>query len=95
MVGPPMMSTIGIYFKKHRGLANSIFTGSASVGGLILAPIFTTLFEEYGYTGTMIIVAGLLLHSLVSAAFLRPPSWFSKHTQKISSSNIGLIELGD
>ena len=77
MVGPPMMSTLGVYFKKHRGLANSIFTASASVGGLILAPVFTTLFEEYGYTGTMLIVAGLLLNSLVSAAFMRPPSWFT------------------
>ena len=78
MVGPPMISTLGLYFKKHRGLANSIFTASASVGGLIFAPVFTTLFEEYGYTGTMLIVAGFLLNSLVSASVMRPPSWFTK-----------------
>ena len=71
-----MLAMIGVYFKKHRGLATSIFTGSASVGGFILAPVITKLFEEYGYTGALVIVAGLLSNSIVSAALLRPPAWF-------------------
>ena len=77
LAGPTLISTIGVYFNKHRGLANSIVAGSASVGGLIFAPVITTLFEEYGYRGTMIIVAGLLLNTFVTAALMRPPSWFT------------------
>ena len=77
LAGPTLISTIGVYFNKHRGLANSIVAGSASVGGLMFAPVITTLFEEYGYTGAMIIVAGLLLNTFVTAALMRPPSWFT------------------
>lgn len=77
MVSPPLFSVLGVYFKKHRGLANSMYVGSASIGGLIFAPVFTTLFEEYGYTGTMLIVGGLLCNTFVTASLLRSPAWFS------------------
>ena len=78
MISPPLFSVLGVYFKKHRGLANSMYVGSASIGGLIFAPVYTTLFEEYGYTGTMLIVGGLLCNTLVTASLLRSPAWFSK-----------------
>lgn len=77
LAGPTIISTIGVYFEKHRGLANSVVAGSASVGGLIFAPVLTFLFDEYGYTGAMIIVAGFLLNTLVTASLMRPPSWFA------------------
>ena len=78
MVRPPTISIIGVYFNRHRGLATSIYTGCASVGGIIFAPVVTNLFKYYGYTGTMVITAGLFLNILVSASVMRPPSWFSK-----------------
>ena len=87
LAGPTLISTIGIYFNKHRGLANSIVAGSASVGGLIFAPVFTTLFEEYGYTGAMIIVGGFLLNTFVTAALMRHPSWF-KSENALTSKDV-------
>ena len=50
MLQSPMLAVIGLYFKKHRGLANSIFAVIGSVGGLVFAPVVTRLFQEYGYT---------------------------------------------
>lgn len=78
MLHPPMLAMIGMYFNKHRGIANSIFTGSGAVGGLIFAPIVTTIFQEFGYTGALLLISGLLFNAFVSAALLRPPTWFTK-----------------
>ena len=88
MVRLPTLSIIGIYFDKHRGLAISIYSGSASVGGLIFAPIITTLFDKYGFTGTMIIVGGLFLNIFVSASVMRPPSWFKKRHRKTTDNEV-------
>lgn len=82
MLHPPMLAIIGVYFKKHRGLANSMFTGSGAMGGLIFAPVVTTVFQEYGYTGALLIVSGLLLNSFVSASLMRSPKWYIKRHKK-------------
>ena len=88
MVRPPTISIIGVYFNRHRGLATSIYTGCASVGGIIFAPVVTNLFKYYGYTGTMVITAGLILNILVSASVMRPPSWFSKSKEKKKTKEV-------
>ena len=41
MVRSPAVSIVGVYFSRHRGLATSIYSGSASVGGIIFAPVVT------------------------------------------------------
>lgn len=82
MVRSPTISVIGIYFKKHRGLATSIYTGSASIGGLIFAPVVNKLFSEFGYTGAMLITGSLFSNILVSASLMRPPSWFRSRGNK-------------
>lgn len=92
MIFPPILGIIGIYFNKHRGLANSVVTGSAAVGALIFAPVVTTLFESYGYTGAMIFVGGMLLHSFVTAALLRPPEWFTKRNQMRAERDMKEVE---
>ena len=88
MVRLPTLSIIGIYFDKHRGLATSLYSGAASVGGLILAPIVTTLFDRYGFSGTMLIVGGLFLNIFVTASVMRHPSWFKRRHRKIIDSEV-------
>ena len=67
-----------------------IYSGAASLGGLILAPIITTLFDKYGFTGTMLIVGGLFLNIFVSASVMRPPSWFKNRRRK--TTDFGVTE---
>lgn len=93
MIVPPMLAIIGVYFDKHRGLANSIFTGGGSVGGLIFAPVVVKLFEEYGYTGALLIVAGLLMNIWVGALLMRPIESYSP--RKIEIVNIAEHSLND
>ena len=100
MSHPPMLAMIGVYFSKHRGLANSIFFGSGPVGGLVFAPIVVKLFEEYAYTGTLLLVAGLFCHFFISAALMRSPAWYTNRHMKnrdkpVVEASQPLIEKSD
>ena len=75
---PVSLSMVGTYFEKRRGLANSITISGGSLGGLIFAPLLTSLFEHYGYSGAMLIVASWFLHGWVTGALFRPPTFYTK-----------------
>ncbi|XP_060593694.1 monocarboxylate transporter 12-like [Ruditapes philippinarum] len=79
---PAIIATLGEYFHKRRGLANGLTFSGGSLGGLLFAPIFSTLFTDYGYTGTFLIIAGLTMNILVTSALLRPLKSFERNTQK-------------
>ena len=78
MVHPPVTSMLGEYFSKKRGMANALAFSGASLGNLVFAPIMTALFENYGYTGTMFMVAGMTLNTCISGALMRPMNSFRK-----------------
>ena len=61
-----------IYFDKKQGKANAIASTGVPIGALVLAPLLTFLFDKYGYTGTMLILGGILLHIFVTALLFRP-----------------------
>ena len=81
MVHPPVTSMIGEYFNKKRGMANALAFSGASLGNLVFAPIMTGLFDTYGYTGTMFVVAGMTLNTCVAGALMRPMENFKKRLQ--------------
>ncbi|KAH3807801.1 hypothetical protein DPMN_136149 [Dreissena polymorpha] len=82
MIASPELAIIGAYFNKHRGLANSIFTAGGSLGGLAFAPVVVKLFDEYGYTGAMLIISALLMHSILSGLLMRPIELYSLRRNK-------------
>ena len=75
---PIALTMVGTYFDKRRGFANSIAVSGGSLGGLIFAPLITALFENYGYSGAMLIVSSFFLHGWVTGALFRPPSFYAK-----------------
>ena len=77
----PIVSTINTYFNKYRGLANSISMSGSSLGGLIFGPIYTALFEEYGYTGTLLILSGIFFNIMITGVLMRPIEFYTKHNQ--------------
>ena len=77
----PIVSTINTYFNKYRGLANSVFTSGSSLGGLIFGPIYTALFEEYGYTGTFLILGGIFFNIMITGMLMRPIESYTKRNK--------------
>ena len=84
MVHPPVTSVLGEYFSKKRGMANALAFSGASLGNLVFAPVMTSLFETYGYTGTMFVVAGMTLNICVTGALMRPMNSFRKVKESVS-----------
>ncbi|XP_053403491.1 monocarboxylate transporter 13-like [Mercenaria mercenaria] len=87
LVHPPVTATIGEYFHKRRGLANGLAFSGASFGGLIFAPIFSALFDDYGYSGTFMIVAGMTFNILVTGALLRPIKSFERQKSAVNQKD--------
>ena len=83
----PTVAMLSTYFEKYRGLANSISCAGVSLGGLILAPLFTYLFERYGYSGTLLLTAGVHLNIIVGGMLLRPTEFYSRRNSSQMGSN--------
>ena len=63
-----------------------------SVGGLILAPVYTKLLDYYGYTGTYIICAGLHAQVAVIGVLMRPVESFD---YVMKSTELPIVEADD
>ena len=72
LIATVCFSIVPIYFDKKQGKANAIASTGVPIGALVLAPLLTFLFDKYGYTGTMLILGGLMLHVFVTALLFRP-----------------------
>lgn len=62
----------GFYFDKKRNLANGIAHTGGGIGIFVLSPIVQTLIESYGWRGSLLIIAGIVLNLLTAASVMRP-----------------------
>ncbi|XP_019644913.1 PREDICTED: uncharacterized protein LOC109485688 [Branchiostoma belcheri] len=70
----PCITTVGRYFKRRLALANGIGISGSGLGAFALPPVFQLLIDEYGWRGSLFIVAGVALQGCVFGALLRPIS---------------------
>ncbi|KAL4239124.1 Major Facilitator superfamily [Mactra antiquata] len=85
---PATLVTISHYFDARRGFANSLAISGSCIGGLIFAPLITSLLSTYGYSGCILIISAVLLNGCVCGALLRPTSFYSKHHRQKTDSEI-------
>ena len=101
---PITVTMVGNYFDKRRGFANSIANSGGSLGGLLFAPLLTAMFDNYGYSGAMLLCGGIYIQVFITAALFRSQSFYTKHQRKAtvtrtpntignnSKENIALVE---
>jgi MFS transporter, MCT family, solute carrier family 16 (monocarboxylic acid transporters), member 14 len=68
----PAIVMVGYYFDKRRALATGIAVCGSGIGTVILSPVGSGLLEVYGWGGTHVILAGIVLNGIVFGAFYRP-----------------------
>jgi MCP family monocarboxylic acid transporter-like MFS transporter 14 len=68
----PAIVMVGYYFDKRRALATGIAVCGSGIGTVILSPIASGLLAQFGWGGTHIILAGLILNGIVFGLFYRP-----------------------
>ena len=72
MVYVPAVVIVAFYFEKRRAFATGLAVCGSGIGTFIFAPLTEYLIDEYGWRGTLLIQAGLLLNMCVCGACFRP-----------------------
>ena len=66
------MVTVGSYFEARRGVAMGLAVAGTGCGGIALPPLWTLLFDEYRFGGTLLILGAFMLHICFVGSLYRP-----------------------
>jgi MFS family permease len=67
-----MFVIVGQYFNRYRGLACGVLATGSGAGMLAGGSILTSLFNNFGLSGTYMLWGGVTLHTVIFALLLRP-----------------------
>lgn len=70
--------SIAFWFEKRRTLALSIAASGTGFGTVIYSPLITYLTKEYGWRGSMLIMAGLCANLIISGLLMKDPDWIKE-----------------
>lgn len=68
----PAIVSVTMYFEKKRSLATGIAVCGSGFGTFIFAPIISKIMELYGWRGSILILAGVVLKCVLFGALFRP-----------------------
>ena len=77
---------IGKYFRKRRTLATGLAVSGASIGQFVLAPIIEYLLENYGVSGTLLIISACYFHTCVAGMLFRPIDQYGPEVMEVKES---------
>ncbi|XP_066944852.1 monocarboxylate transporter 12-like [Macrobrachium rosenbergii] len=72
MAETPGFILVTDYFQEKRSLANGIRAAGNPMGGILFSPMIVLLHQEFGLRGTLILLAGVMLHLFVFGMLMRP-----------------------
>ncbi|XP_075231590.1 monocarboxylate transporter 9-like [Lycorma delicatula] len=81
--------SIAYWFDKKRSLATGLGACGTGVGTVVYAPMTQFFIEQFGWRGTVIMLAGTFLNMCVCGALMRDPEWWieEQKTAALSKSN--------
>lgn len=74
--------SIAYWFEKRRNLAVGLGSCGVGFGTFIYSPLTKYLLEEYGWRGTLLLLAGTVLNVCVCGAVMRDPEWLILEQKK-------------
>ncbi|RZF32754.1 hypothetical protein LSTR_LSTR009863 [Laodelphax striatellus] len=83
--------SIAPWFDKRRVLATGLGACGTGVGTVVYAPMTQYFIDEYGWRGTVIMLAGTFFNMCVCGALMRDPEWWvqEQQQQQLQKSNRG------
>nr|CAD7256594.1 unnamed protein product [Timema shepardi] len=69
--------SIAYWFDKRRGLAMSFGACGTGIGTFVYAPMTQYFIEEYGWRGSILLLAGTLFNMCACGAVMRDPEWWT------------------
>lgn len=74
--------SIAYWFDKKRTLAVSLGACGTGIGTFVYAPLTQYLINEYGWRGTVLMLAGTFLNMCVCGTLMRDPEWWTLEQKK-------------
>ncbi|XP_038068680.1 monocarboxylate transporter 13-like [Patiria miniata] len=74
MVSVGLVVAIGQYYTRHHSIANGLAFSGIGAGIFVFSPLVRFLIDNYGWRGSFLVQAGILLNLEVTGALLRPAS---------------------
>lgn len=68
----PAIVSVTMYFEKKRSLATGIAVCGSGFGTFIFAPILSKIIELFGWRGSILILAGVVLNCVLFGALFKP-----------------------
>lgn len=67
--------SIAFWFEKRRTIALGLAASGTGFGTVVFSPLSTRLLFEYGWRGTLLIIAGFFANMCVCGMLMRDPNW--------------------
>jgi len=74
--------SIAYWFDKKRTLATSLGACGTGIGTFVYAPLTQYFIVEYGWRGTVLLLAGTFFNFCVCGAVMRDPEWWTEEQNK-------------
>ncbi|XP_021938481.1 uncharacterized protein LOC110839018 isoform X2 [Zootermopsis nevadensis] len=74
--------SIAYWFDKKRALATGLGACGTGIGTFVYAPMTQFFIEEYGWRGTVLLLAGTFFNMCVCGAVMRDPEWWIQEQKK-------------
>jgi len=81
--------SIAYWFDKKRALAIGLGACGTGIGTFVYAPMTQYFIEEYGWRGTVLLLAGTFFNMCVCGAVMRDPDWWIQEQNKSASLGTG------
>lgn len=75
--------SIAYWFDKKRTLATGLGACGTGIGTLLYAPMTQYAIDEYGWRGTVLLLAGTFFNFCVCGALMRDPDWLIAEQKKL------------
>lgn len=77
--------SIAYWFDKKRTLATSLGACGTGIGTFVYAPMTQYFINEYGWRGTVLLLAGTFFNMCVCGAVMRDPEWWTEEQNKTNT----------
>lgn len=74
--------SIAFWFEKRRSIALGLAASGTGFGTIVFSPLSTFLLFEFGWRGTLLIIAGFFLNMCVCGALMRDPEWIIEEEKR-------------
>uniref|UniRef100_A0A2C9KT38 Major facilitator superfamily (MFS) profile domain-containing protein n=1 Tax=Biomphalaria glabrata TaxID=6526 RepID=A0A2C9KT38_BIOGL len=84
----PCVVMVGHHFRERRSLANGLSVSGSGVGSFVLPNIMSLLLDQFGLSGCLLVLGGIMLNVSMFSLLIRPLTSYSKTGSKFLHDDV-------